>query len=194
MEELLKDFDEILKAYNFKNYEKLNQPSHQIDLYLEKLGIDDSDLKLLYQWKNGNDLDDISKMHCQIFDFGSFLSLDSILVFQEFYSASKLWDDYFIPVISPGDGDFILFNNKKESEDYGKLHLFSVALLFIEKPISYYDSLSALIQTTIECYRCKAFTYNDEDDWLNIDVGKHRAIAEKINIQSKYWALKDDDL
>ena len=186
---LFAEFDDILKKYNTDNYRKLNSPlpGQKIDPYLKEFKISDSNFKLFYSWKNGNDLDDISRESCQIFNFGSLVSLDSV---SKFIKRSDLyWDHFFIPIIATGDGDYLLYNNNEKEDDYGRLHLFSPSLLFIEEPISYYDSIFAMLKTTTEAYKQSALSYNSMENWLDINIDKYYEIAKRINIDSKYWTL-----
>ncbi len=185
---LLKEFDLILTKYNTINYRKLKDslPNDEVLSYLNKLKVIDSNFKSLYNWKNGNDVNDIAVMRCQIFNFGSMISLNSISFFMN--TSELYWDPFFIPLVANGDGDYLLYNNENES-DHGKLHLFSPSLLFIEEPITYYDSISSLLETTIEAYKQSALIYDSKEDWLDIDIDKYYEIAKQINIKSKYWAL-----
>src|SRR6266498_4574581 len=185
---LLKEFDLILTKYNTINYRKLKDslPNDEVLSYLNKLKVIDSNFKSLYNWKNGNDVNDIAVMRCQIFNFGSMISLNSISFFMN--TSELYWGPFFIPLVANGDGDYLLYNNENES-DHGKLHLFSPSLLFIEEPITYYDSISSLLETTIEAYKQSALIYDSKEDWLDIDIDKYYEIAKQINIKSKYWAL-----
>ena len=180
-------FDNTLRESNLKNYQLLYSPlnEEQIDFYFNKLGIEDNDLKALYMWKNGFNPDDNIGVFCQIFEYYSFLSLESALEFMYASRKQKIWADNFIPLVTDTTGQYLLFNNEK-NDNYGKLYLYSVSSLIIE-PISYYDSIHTMLETTIEAYLQGAMIYDVNEDWLEIDFKKLRKIAEKLNIDSEYW-------
>jgi hypothetical protein len=188
---LLEELDQILQEHNQDNYKKLkvSLPDTEINYYLKKLGINDQNFELFFEWRNGNDINEISNQHCQIFDFGSIISLESIVKLTITNTKKELnsWKSSFTPVIANGEGDFLLYNNDEKQDDYGKLHLFSASLLFIEEPISYYDSLETLIKTTIEAYKQSIFRYDPKRKWLNMDLDRYFEIAKVINNKSKYW-------
>lgn len=188
LETLLEKFDEVLKLYNPTNYKKLQPPlsEDKIVYYLTELGISDKNLWSLFKWKNGFNCQRGENRHNQIFNFGGLLSLNYI------FESEKLdmgtWEKGFIPLISSGDGDYIIFNNEK-GKNYGKLHLYSVSLLSIDDPVICYDSLHALIETTTEAYEKRALTYDPTHDWLDRDGRAFREIALKYNRSSDFWKL-----
>lgn len=185
---LLKKFDSVVKKHNPVNYEKLQKPLYEntISDYLKGLDINDETFRLLFKWKNGFDFTHGDDPRNQIFDFGALLSLERILKLEKL--GLDIWKKTFVPIISSGDGDYILFNNKR-GENYGKLHLYSAALLFIENPISYYDSIYTMIETTIEAYEKKILVYDPKNNWLNDNVKDFHTLAKRINKRSDYWKL-----
>ena len=90
-------------------------------------------------------------------------------------------------MISSGDGDFILYNNKKDDANYKKLHLFSAALLYIDNPITYYDSIKSMIDTTTEAYEKQILKYDPAINWLDINGNDFRKIGLKYNKSSEFW-------
>jgi len=186
---LLQKFDSILKEYNINNYRKLKNPldDKEIDSYLKELKVTDLNFKLFYSWKNGNEIDDLWNIRCQVFDFGSMITLNSIIKLRN--KPDLYWNNFFIPIIATGDGDYLLYNNNDEANDYGKLHLFSPSLLFIEEPVSYYDSIFSLLETTMEAYKRSILKYDTKENWLDIDIKKYHEVAKRINVKSKYWTL-----
>lgn len=185
--ELITEFDKILKINNAVNYQKLYPPVavEEIDYYFHELGIKDEYLRSLYSWKGGYDPDKVPGDLCQIMEFDVFLSLEAITAHVKANKTHESWDDKFIPLVTDTTGQFLLFSTEK-NVDYGKLLLYSTSLL-IQKPISFYDSVYTMIETTIEEYKQEALVYNQKEDWLDCDFKKIRTIAGKINLNSDYW-------
>lgn len=69
------------------------------------------------------------------------------------------------------------------------MNLYSVSLLFIEDPITYYDSIYSLVAITIKAYETEALKFNQRDNWLDVNINKFHAIACKLNTESAYWKL-----
>jgi hypothetical protein len=178
---LLDELDIILKKYNTVEYEKLQPPlsDKEIDSYFEELGINDENLKALYQWKNGEKEDS----YCQMMMYGGLQSL------QEIKRCSLLdnpYDASLVEIISDNGEERLLFN-KKHGRHYGKLYMYSVHDLYIDFPISFFDSLDAMLRTTIEAYQVEAYRYDNARKWLNIDFDKFEIIAKEFNKNSAYW-------
>jgi hypothetical protein len=186
---LLEKFDAILREYNPVNYEKLQEPLSraEIERYLNCAKIEDEDFRLLLTWKNGFDFSHATCLDSRIFKSGALLSLEDITGMTK--ASKEIWASSFIPLITDGSGDFILFNNNKDA-GYGKLHLYSVGLLFIEDPISCYDSIYSMVETTIAAYEQGIILYNEADDWLETDIGAYWDMAKKYNKSSEYWKLE----
>jgi hypothetical protein len=183
---LLNKLDSTLQKYNSVNYKKLQAPlpEKEIDQYLKRLGVDDQNFKLLYSWKNGVDNEDGVQEEDQIFNFGSLVSLQYLFKNPEL----NQWEKKFISIVSDGSGQAILFNNEKD-QDYGRLHMYSVPLLFIRKPISFYDSIESMVETTIQAYKQNAFVYDEKEEFLNIDFDRFNKIATDMNPNSDYWKV-----
>ncbi|MDE3145179.1 MAG: hypothetical protein KGL19_13560 [Bacteroidota bacterium] len=179
---LLQELDTTLRTYNIVEYHKLQPPlpDKEIEKKLNDLGIIDENVKALFQWKNGEKEDS----YCQIMECGGLLSLQEIKEDKKSY-LSDCYAPTFIPIVSEGEQK-ILFNNKQGSH-YGKLYFYSVPCLYINHPISYYDSLESMLRTTIEAYKNKAYKYDVKNNWLDIDRDLFDLIAKKINIKSAYW-------
>ena len=185
---LIKELDKLLKQHNLPNYKKLRVPlqSAKVDDYFKKLNISQEDLHLLYEWKDGWDIN--TPGFCSIMDFGSFISLESIITEIDYCSKNQFWPDTFIPIINDFSGSHILFNNEQNS-NYGKLYLHSPSLMFVE-PVTYYDSVYSMIETTIAAYNEGIFVYDEAEDWLNIDIPGFRRIGKRINKMSEYWNIE----
>ena len=184
---LIEKFDETLRKYNLPNYKKLSLPlnENEIDTKLKELKITDEDFKTLYLWKNGYDSFQNSEEPCQIFDRDTFLSLNAVIHAANTNKKLNLWEEYLIPIITDTTGQYILFNNKKK--DYGKLYFYSSSILIAVDTISYYDSLSKFIETTIKAYELGVLKYEEYENWLDIDIDKYYPLAKKNNKDSKFW-------
>lgn len=188
---LLEEFDKVLKEYNLQNYNKLKPPLllAEINTCFDKLNINDESLHLLYEWKDGFDAYNRPNEVCSIMKFDTFYSLESVKQLINYYSDGEVWPgNSFIPIINDGCGSFIMFNNKP-GIDYGKLCLYSPSLLFVE-PITYYDSVYTMVETTIEAYKQEIFVYDQAIYFLDVDIDRFHEIGKKINKHSKYWTHK----
>lgn len=179
-ESLLEELDKTLRQYNLIEYNKLQLPlsTQKIDKYLETLEVSDVNLKALYQWKNGEE----EESNCQMTDVGGFQSLESVT---KDLANSKQYDSSFIEIFSDNRENSLLFN-RKSGPHYGKLYFYSIGL-YMEYPISYYDSLGSMVITIIKSYRNKAFVYDTDNKWLDIDFKKFKTIAKTINTNSVFW-------
>ena len=182
---LLVELDAVLKQYNTPEYKKLQPPlpDSDIDKFLQEIGIHDENIKALFQWKNGEKEDS----YCQMMNYGGMQSLEII---KEWRMIDRPFDQFLIEIITDNGEESLLFNNKK-GPYYGMIYIYSIGLLYIEHPISYFDSLTSMIKTTIEAYKTKAFKYDKEDNWLDIDFKKYSVIAKKYNKKSAYWKKHD---
>ena len=188
----LNKLDAVLKEPNPVHYACLYPPLpvKERDSKLGELGIDEGNLNFLFAWKNGFSPRENPGVRCMIFYFRSFLlSLDAMKEHKIALDELSLWDGWFIPLLADMTGNYILFNNKP-GKNFGKLHLFSASLLYVDKPISFYDSIPAMIETTIVSYEQGVFTYEPTVDRLYEDIGRFTEIARKINVNSEYWGLR----
>jgi len=190
-ESLLDDLDHTLREYNMAAYENLLPPlpDAEIDENLMQLGIEDENVKSLFQWKGGvRDENGYFMMK-----YGVLLTFSSIKGSVEFNNAHEAkYSSKLIPLISDNGEDMLLFNTNP-GPHYGKLYLFSVPMLLIEEPVSYYDSLYSMVQTTIDAYKEKAYMH-DDSAMLDMDEDKFESIAKKYNKVSVYWKYIDSDL
>jgi hypothetical protein len=185
---LLQKLDSTLRAYNPINHAKLKQPlpEKEIENYMSKLQVNNEDFKLLFTWKDGYDVFKIGNAPCQIFDFGTLLSLQSIVDVLEQTTEDDRWEgEQFVPLIAETTGEYILLDNGKGAT-YGQLFLYSVPYLHIE-PEPLYDSISSMVETTIEGYEKKILKYNAEFGYLDRDVLAFRKVGMKHNKKAKFW-------
>ena len=187
---LIDKYDSVLRQFNMPNYKLLYPPLSEIEIIniLNKLKITETGFLDLYSWKNGFDIDNDVHIRCQINLCGAFQALESVFETWKVSVEDSIWNESFIPILTEGDGEYILFNNEPGNNN-GKFYFYSASLLFIE-PISYYDSITTLFETEIEAYQSGAIQYDPNDNWLNIDLKKYKAIGAKHNPGSNYWTFK----
>src|SRR5690348_713247 len=115
MENILIEFDKILREKNLTNYNKLLPPLSSVELSerLSQINVTDESFKKLYEWKNGHDIMDGNR--CQIFNFDTLISIDNLIHQVEINKLDKynIWEHLFIPIITDSTGQWLLFNNKK---------------------------------------------------------------------------------
>ncbi|MDP4256544.1 MAG: hypothetical protein Q8938_21285, partial [Bacteroidota bacterium] len=119
-----------------------------------------------------------------LFVFGVLFSMEGVAEYAEFDPGSP-----FIPLIGDVTGDMLLFNNSRDG-DRGKLHIYSVSLLSIDEPYTYFDSINTMAETTIRAYKEGALSIDRRDGRLAVDTDRHRKIAAKMNPGSAFWKLK----
>jgi hypothetical protein len=186
---LLNEFDLALRKYNPVNYARLYPPLAELELEasLKNLKINNEDFGTLYKWKNGFDFNLNIFISCQIFDRGTLLSMSlvrqEVLLNQE----EDTWKKTFIPFIANATGEYLLFNNEM-GKDYEKIFFYSPSISSAAlKPVSCYDSLALLIETTINAYKNNIFEYEEKRDRLKRDVYKYFELAKAKNSKSDFW-------
>lgn len=187
IKKLIEKLDIVLRNKIPAEYTKLKPPlaNQEIEEWMEILEVKDDNFKAMYQWKNGEEEDSF----CQMTERGSLISLNEIKETLDHY-LNGVTNPSLIPLISEGS-EILLFNNKKSSKHYGKLYLYSVGLLYIDYPITCYDSIEAMLKTVIESYETGVFSYDNENSFLDVDFKKFRIIAKRYNPESKYWQPHD---
>lgn len=178
---LLQEFGDTLRRYNPFEYEKLQPPltDKEIDKSLIEIGISDENIKALFQWKNGEKEDS----YCQMLSFGGLQSLEAI---KQVRSTDRPYDSRLVEIISDNGEESLLFNTNP-GPHYGKFYMYSVHRLYIDYPISYFDSLEAMLKTVIESYKKKAYLYDTQKNRLKILNDKFVSIAKKNNKNSAFW-------
>jgi hypothetical protein len=183
---LLQELDATLRQFNMPAYENLLPPlpDEEIDRNLKELGIEDEDVKALFQWKSGMRDEDGPLM----MEFGGLITFDSI---KSSIAFNKYYDPLLKPLISDNGEEMLLFNTKR-GPHYGKLYLYSVLPLYIDYLVSYYDSLTAMVNTIIDGYKDEALVYDEERDWLDEDSRKFDKIAKNYNKNCVFWTDHDE--
>jgi hypothetical protein len=186
---LLERFDATLIFFNPVNYNRLYDPlpSDRIKFLLNQFNCENEDIRTLFSWSGGFDPELNPNTRCMIFDFRSFLcSLDSMVYLLEDNKTDPRWEGPYLPLLRDDTGQFLIFNNGS-GKNHGKIHLYSSSLGFIDDPISYFDSIPAMIETTLLSYEQEAFVCGDTEDQLKIHRHKYAKIAKAINRKSAYW-------
>lgn len=181
---LLYELDASLRRYNPSAYETLRPPlpEQEIDRHLEELGIADEQVKVLYSWKSSGANDDEVSMT----SVGGLLGFDDIETWKGYLSDTC--DPCLVPLFG-NDSDGYLFNTRK-GPHYGKLYFFSVSCLYIDHPISIFDSLPAMVQTLIEAYEQGVYE-SGADGWLEIDSRRFTDIALRMSPEAAFWKEHD---
>ncbi len=187
MGELLQELDIVLRKVNNRNYLKLQAPlsESELDIMFGRLNIQDPDLRKFYQWKNGFNVRSGLGVLDQIFDFGVPMPLDVLMnsIDQGFRDNKNL-----IGIVGDCSGDFLLYN-RQIGDDFGKIHIESTSLLFIDNNPVIYDSVLKLVETTLAAYKEGALYFLDNKPFLEQDLDKYGKIARVINKHSDFWFL-----
>jgi hypothetical protein len=185
-EEKLSAFAEILLEKNPDSF-VLYQPAlttKEVELSFNEMNVTDTNLLALYNWRNGiQQFESLNKE--KIFEFGNLISLDIV---KDMYSRIDDFYDFdskeLIPIIGNSAGDVLFFNNNR-GKDYGKIHLYCVSLLYIENPVSIFDSLDLMIEMHIYLYKEGLMFYDKTGFGILYD--QYLDVGRKLNINSEYW-------
>jgi len=154
---------------------------------LANIGISNNELPVLYEWKNGIDINAefiIGAM--DFFSHGVFLSLENAIENRESLLESEcITSEFLLPIFTNGGGDYILFNAVSNSQSTGQLLSYSPMVTLSLEPITIYDSLANFVETIIECYKKKAYVFND--GILEVDYELEKRIASILNPNAAYW-------
>lgn len=187
-ESLLNQFNDVLRKQNPIEYNKLLPPTSnfEIEKNLEELNIIDKNLTELYEWKGGRK----KNSDCQICECGSLLSFTDIKEMIDL-GVTETFDEMLKPIFSDGDASVLLLFNTTIGANYGKIYFYSIPDLYIDHPISYYDSLTSMLETWLEAYNKKIFRYDYDLNTFNFDYHDFIEIAKKLNKTSIYWKKHD---
>lgn len=190
IKDLIDDLDNTLRSMNLQNYNKLYAPLPyaQVGEMMSSVGWNMEEAKSLYQWKNGFDLDDRSVKFCSLFLHGTFFSLESIVRKKRIQDGDKdnNWTEDFIPFAGDISGAQLLFNNTP-GDDYGRIHLYSASELYIDEPISIYDSIGSMLRTTVEAYKRGISSFEPGNVLIEVDFDKLTELGGDLNKKSDYW-------
>jgi hypothetical protein len=188
---LLNEFDLALRKYNPVNYARLYPPLAELELEasLKNLKINNEDFGTLYKWKNGFDFTTDSYICFDIFFNGTLLSLDLVQEDVLFNEKEGTWRNTLIPLIGNDEREWLLFDNRK-GKDYEKLFFYSPSIPSAAiKPVTCYDSIFAMVDTTITAYRNGIIQYDPDENCLNFNVDRYFALARERNPKSQFWMM-----
>lgn len=191
LELLLTELDEVLRNNNPVNYERLYPPLTELNLevVLRNLKIKSEDFRTLYEWKNGFDFTTDSYICFDIFFNGTLLSLDLVQEDVLFNEKEGRWRDTLIPLIGNDEREWLLFDNRK-GKDYEKLFFYSPSIPSAAiKPVTCYDSILAMVDTTIAAYRNGIVQCDPDENCLNFNVDRYFALARERNPKSQFWMM-----
>lgn len=152
------------------------------------------DAYALYEWRNGIDnIYDHNFNHQPFFSFGIFYSLSSAIeLYKSHAVVNKYWADCYFPLFTNGGGDFILLNIDRQSEEFGRLYLYSPAINLSIEPVSLYDSIKTMVDTILLCYKKHACFFENRE--LMVDNDLETEISRHQNPQSLFWQFDESDV
>ena len=169
-----------------------------VDKSLQLAGIDISfpkEVYALYGWRNGiNDEDSESKTlgELRLFKLGIFVSLN--LAVDDYLKQAirkSYWSKGLFPLFVSGAGDYYLINVNKRSATCGMIMYYSPANPYFQGTASIFDSLKSCLTSIIECYRAKAYYFDLDSPYLEIDPKLEMEIWRKHNPKSEYYRILD---
>jgi hypothetical protein len=184
MDSIIVELDAVLQKFNPSSLKKLLPPPDKnlVVAKMKALGINDATLEAIYTWKSGIMLTPVSGQNnqVQLFEEGCFIDLDEVIDLKLINGQENYWPTNFIAVVTDHSGQFLLLQNDINSAHYGGLFLFSPSLGIVE-PEYHYQSFQMFLKTVIEAYQNNIFTYNEADDWLEVDISKYQDISATLN-------------
>lgn len=136
----------------------------------------------LFQWHNGVNFHDKPTGRISFTNWGVFLPLSYCI---DAYKAQiALYNDYFFLFPFFFD-DTVMIDLDITSNTYGQLYFLCPSLQIIE-PITAYDSLLSMVQTTLNCFE-KGLMYYDSEGFLEIDTSAVSTLSKELNPKSEYW-------
>lgn len=170
----------------------------EIDNSLQLAGIDISfpkEVYSLYGWKNGiNDEDSESRPigELRLFTLGIFVSLNLATVNYLGRAIRKsYWSKGLFPLFESGGGDYYLIDTNKRSRKHGMILFYSPSNPFFQGAVSIFDSLDSCLTSIIECYRAKAYYFDPDSSYFDIEGELETAIWRKHNPKSEYYRILD---
>lgn len=183
---MLFEFDRELQENNHLEYQKLQPPLSEIEIrrHLRTVALDDTDLLDLYMWKNGAR----SEHSCRIIKEGVFLPLEEFV--NNVQDDENDYDPALFTLVDDVEEKFLI-NAKRDSVHFGKIYLYSIPALYIDFPISIYDSGAALIETNTLAYKKGICKYDLSTRSMTCNNKRFKELAREINKQSMYWKEHD---
>jgi len=138
-----------------------------------------NELVQLYEWRNGLKYTSAPSGKLYFGVSGIFYPVKTSV---DIYQRSLEFLKYFFPVFSD---DSFLINLNKESENFGKVFIYSPALL-INEPQGCYDSIDSMVETYLTCFQQKIFYY-DADGFFQENYDQSNLVSRSLNPNSEYW-------
>jgi len=169
-----------------------------VDNILEMTDIDISfpqEVYALYGWKNGisdEDADTRSIGELSLFTLGIFVSLN--LAVEDYLGRAihkSYWAKGLFPLFGSGGGDYYLIDTNKRSAHRGMILYYSPSNPYFRGTVSIFDSLDSCLSSILECYRTKAYYFEPDSPYLEIEANSEMAIRKKYNPRSEYYKILD---
>jgi cell wall assembly regulator SMI1 len=194
MKETLGELSKTLIASQspLTNFFKAGLTAEAVDRLTKNVNLNlPQDLKTIYEWKNGVDLDklDDRNFDTSLFPLATFVGLEDALEAYQFYTNEKYWPTNMFPVFQSNGGDFFLSDINPQSKNYSRIYFFSPSDPYFSDLISYADSVEKLLESVINCYSLGIFRYDQTDEYLDFDFDKQVVLFRKINPESEYWKI-----
>ena len=147
------------------------------------------DVKKLYLWKNGiSDLFSKKNGEIELFPNGIMMPLElSSSLYILDCRVNKFYGKWYFPLFTSGAGDFLLINLEIDSSDFGKIYLYSPAILMSSELMTIFDSIEALFLSVLELYKSGVYKFDQKDKTLEIDYDLEREVIIKNNPNSEFW-------
>jgi len=158
----------------------------ELNSILETNGISDESYRNLYELTNGLEYDYKYPTHAYDYcDFGVIPSIEYGISLLRNESVSRIWKNSRLPLVTSFAGDFLLLETKGSLA--GQLTLYSPNLGYVDFLPTYFDSIDAMLETIITCFKQDAFVYDSNMMFLNTDYNLKFEIAKHLNPKSDYW-------
>ena len=171
-----------------------------VERSLQVAGIDISlpeEVYSLYGWRNGIDEDESDSEstpfgQLQLFTLGIYISLN--LAIQEYAQNAirqSYWPKTLFPLFGSVGGDYYLIDTGNTSLTYGMIMYYSPANPYFQGAVSIFDSLESCLRSVTECYSTKAYHFDLDSHYFEIDALREKAIWRKHNPRSEYYKILD---
>lgn len=192
LEQCLKDVNNPILSY-LDSDTPFNQA--HFEAALSRYGLTPGEaLNEWYQWKPGLSRDIIytTGFKYGIFPKGSHIAYTEALeIYRSLLRFNKIsaHKNLFPFMLAPGDTyDHILMVDLSESsETYGQLFYYYISLSGELNVISIYDSIPAMLEGIITCYRQQIYIYSEQSEQLVVIYYREQELSARINPKSSFW-------
>ena len=158
----------------------------ELELLLDKLGIQNLTYRDLYLLTNGIDNDGKYPTSAYDFcDFGVIPTIEFVSKLLKVDALKGIWTNSRFPVITSFAGDYLLLETA--NPNLGKLLLYSPNLGYVTDLPTYYDSIDSMFRTIISCFEIGAYRYDTNTMTLITDIALKFEISRQYNPFSSYW-------